>query len=131
MNHDMHPTVTKLREALATPDAFRAWLAQQGGVQFGYSNEAYRNTFATPWGARLGGQENCTPLAAYLHQVLLIGKTDRTLSDTTHCYWWLEGCAYSLMLPEWARAFQRAIGPSLIKGEAALAKLDEAVEVMV
>lgn len=126
MNQDMHPTVTQLRENLASPDAFRTWLAGQSKTVFGYS---VGKGGMTSWGMPDAGAENCTPLAAYMALGPLAGQARSTLSDTTHAYWWIEGQAYALMLPEWARALQNALGMLGTRaGKEVLKQLDAVIE---
>lgn len=118
---DAHPTVTMLRDRLETPEEFTQWLEGQESILFGHSTELYKPGDLTPWGTPIGGWQDCTPLAAYLHY---LDVSDKTLSDDTHCYWWVDGRAYSLMLPEWARALQREIGMFPVPGAAVLEKLE-------
>lgn len=101
---DMHKSVTDLREALRSPQQFCAWLATMDDeFQFG-SVDPKRNDDGSyiPGIPAIEG----TPMAYFLRSI----GHDRTLSDTTHAYWWIKDRAYSLMLPDWARQFQRKIG---------------------
>lgn len=97
--NDLHPTVTKLREKLRTPDEFSAWL------------EAHRDATLI------------SPLAEYIADALADENAYTVTSESTHCYWWINGHAYSLMLPDWARALYRREGT----GAATLEALHDAV----
>jgi len=116
-------TATQLREALSTPDTFRQWLEGQGRIRFGTHDRG-----VTPWGTTYGSWQDCTPLAAWMFCEALRGHTKQTLSDDTHAYWWVERQVHSLMLPEWARAFQRAIGMGACSGEQALSALGDVID---
>jgi hypothetical protein len=106
---DLSPKVTEMRETLKSMTPFRQWLASvDDEFRFGLIEAKRIEQDGLVSYTRHRPECEGTPLAYFLEE----NGLNKPMSDSTHCYWWDGTQAYSLMLPDWARRFHKAVGAS-------------------